>query len=274
MSTAIARIAALPIWPGTPRIAPIAGGRTNQNFRVEAGGCVFFARLGIDLPHHGIARRNELRCARLAAAAGVAPDVVHAGNGVMVTAFVAGHTLVQGEPVADAVLAQLADALRALAARPAPDDLNVFDPVAVGRRDLAALPADRLTSDQHARATAILAAAPRLSADALIHADLIPENVIVARDRVVLVDWEYSGRGDPAVDAASVVLHFGLPPAQAARFVAAHGAVDPAIVAALQPVLALREALWCEVQQIHAGLRGDLADYTRMCWHRLDRVTS
>ncbi|MBM3524906.1 MAG: hypothetical protein FJX57_18310, partial [Alphaproteobacteria bacterium] len=107
----------------------------------------------------------------------------------------------------------------------------------------------------------------------LIHADLIPENVIVAADRVVLVDWEYSGAGDPVVDVASVVLHFGLPPEQATRFVAAHGAADPAIVAALQPVLALREALWCEVQLDHAGLRGDLADYTEMCWRRLDRVT-
>lgn len=269
---AAARLAGLAVWPGAPRITRISGGRTNENFRVEAGGEVFFARLGVDLPHHGIARANELRCARLAADAGVAPAVVHAADGVMVTAFVPGRTLVQGEPVADAVLVELAAALRALGARPAPEDLNVFDPVAVARRDLGALPGDRLAPARRARAAAILDAAPRLTTRTLIHADLIPENVIVAADRVVLVDWEYSGAGDPVVDVASVVLHFGLPSDQAARFVAAHGAADPAVVAALQPVLALREALWCEVQLDHAGLRGDLADYTEMCWRRLDRV--
>ncbi|MBL8702843.1 MAG: phosphotransferase [Alphaproteobacteria bacterium] len=269
---AIARLAALPIWPGAPRIAAIAGGRTNENFRVEAGGRSFFARLGVDLPHHGIRRANELRCARLAAEAGVAPEVVHAGDGVMVTAFVAGRTLVQGEPVADDVLRRLAQALRALAARPAPADLNVFDPVAVGRRDLAALTDGALPAARRARAAAILDGAPRLATTALIHADLIPENVIVSDTGLALVDWEYAGRGDPVVDVASVVLHFGLPAHQAAMFVATHGAADPATVAALQPVLALREALWCEVQQRHAGLRGDLADYTEMCWRRLDRV--
>ncbi len=88
----------------------------------------------------------------------------------------------------------------------------------------------------------------------------------------MLVDWEYAGRGDPAVDVASVILHFGLDPRQAALFVVSHGAVALATVQALQPVLALREALWCAVQAHFVGVRGDLADYTEMCWRRLDRM--
>ena len=270
----IARLAALPIWPATPRIEPIAGGRTNENFRVTSAGRLFFARVGIDLPHHGIIRANELRCLRLAARAGVAPAVIHAADGVMVTAFVAGRTLVQGEPIDDATLVLLAHALRDLSSAAPPPELGGFDPVAVCRRDLASLPAAGLSAARHARAVAILAAAPRLTAQTLIHADLIPENVIVSDGKVTLVDWEYSGRGDPAVDVASVVLHFGLAERQAELFVARRGDVDPAIVQALQPILALREALWCEVQQRFAGLRGDLAAYSELCWRRLDDAAS
>ena len=77
---AIERIRRLPCWRSAPRIRPIARGRTNQNFFVQAGDRSFFARLGVDLPHHGISRANEVRCCRLGAAAGVAPKVVFAAR--------------------------------------------------------------------------------------------------------------------------------------------------------------------------------------------------
>lgn len=274
LRAAAARLAALPIWPATPRIEPVTGGRTNENFRVTAGARSYFARLGIDLPHHGILRANEARSHRLAADAGIAPALIHAADGVMVTEFIAGKTLVQGEALDDEILAGLARALRTLAAVEVPEDLPVFDPAAVCRRDLDALPAEALSMTRRARALTLLAAAPALTSHGLIHADLIPENVIVSDARVMLVDWEYAGRGDPAVDAASVVLHFGLEPRQAAFFVAQRGDIAPATVNALQPILALREALWCEVQRRVGGLRGDLAAYTEMCWQRLDRVAT
>lgn len=270
--TAAERLSALPIWSGNPTIAPISGGRTNENFRVVDGGRSFFARVGVDLPHHGVTRMNEVRCHRMAAAAGVAPAIVHAADGVLITDFVDGTTLTQGVPVDDATLVRLAQTLCRLPTTEGTPDLPAFDPVAICRRDLTALPASALADARREHAIAILDAAPTLMAGTLIHADLIPENVIVAGSRVFLVDWEYAGRGDPAVDVASVILHFGLDPRQASLFVTSHGGVTPATVQALQPVLALREALWCAVQAHFVGVRGDLADYTEMCWQRLDRL--
>ncbi len=266
------RLGRLPIWSAIPVIEPIAGGRTNENFRVSDAGRSYFARLGLDLPHHGISRINEVRSHRLAAQAGIAPAVIHASDGVMVTEFIAGKTLVQGEPLDDALLVRLAHALQNLAEVAVPAELPIFDPAEICRRDLAALPAEALAAAHRDRAIAILAAAPALTTRALVHADLIPESVIVADARIMLVDWEYAGRGDPAVDVASVVLHFGLDPRQSEFFMACRGAVEPATVKALQPILALREVLWCEVQRRFAGVRGDLADYAEMCWQRLDRV--
>lgn len=271
---AVARLGRLPIWPSVPAIEPIAGGRTNENFRVVAGGRTYFARIGVDLPHHGIRRANEVLSNRLAATAGVAPSVIHAADGVMVTEFVEGKTLIQGEPLDDKTLARLARTLCRLGQVVVPPDLPSFDPVTICRRDLDALPAEALSAGRHRQVASILAAAPALADDRLIHADLIPENVIVSAERVTIVDWEYAGRGDPAVDVASVILHFGLEARQADLFVAAHDAAARATVRELQPILALREALWCEVQQRFAGLRGDLADYTEMCWRRLERLAT
>ncbi len=272
--TAIDRIRALPLLGAEPTIRPIDGGRTNENFRVEAGGRIYFARVGVDLPHHGITRTNEIACHRRAAAVGIAPEVIHGADGVMVTAFIDGRTLIQGEPIDDETLTRLGRTLRRLGDEADASALSVFDPVAVCRRDYAALPVDALSDVRRRVASGIIAAAPKLSSHALIHADLIPENVIVAGDRVMLVDWEYAGRGDPAVDVAAVTIHFGLDERQQALLVGAHGGVSAATVDALQPVLALREALWCEVQKRFAGLRGDLAEYTELCWGRLERFAA
>lgn len=270
-TSAIERLLALPLLSAQPTIRPIDGGRTNENFRVESGGRTYFARVGIDLPHHGVTRTNEMACHRRAAALGIAPEVIHGADGIMVTAFLDGRTLVQGEPIDDETLARLAKTLRRLGDQADPSDLSVFDPIAICRRDLAALPSDGLPDARRRVASDIIAAAPRLSNHALIHADLIPENVIVAGEQVMLVDWEYAGRGDPAVDIAAVTLHFDLDGRQRALAVEAHGGVSATTVKALQPVLALREALWCEVQKRFVGIRGDLAEYTEMCWQRLER---
>lgn len=268
----LARLAALSIWPASPTIAPIPGGRTNENFRVDAGGRTYFARIGVDLPHHNISRKTEIRCIGLAAAAGVSPPVLHAADGILVTEFVPGVTLVQGQPVGDDVLVRLAHALGRLFGRPAPADLPPFDPVDICRGYLAALPANTLGASSLARAADILAATPRLTDRTLIHADLIPENVIVAQDSLAIVDWEYAGRGDPAVDVAAVVMNFALDARQAALFVDTHGGVELELVRALEPVMALREVLWCETQRHFVGVRGDLEEYSALCWKRIDAM--
>ncbi len=92
---AIERIRGLSCWPTPPRIRPISEGRTNQSFCVQAGDRSYFARLGVDLAHHGITRANEARCSRLAAAVGIAPKVVFAAGGALVTELVDGRTLVR-----------------------------------------------------------------------------------------------------------------------------------------------------------------------------------
>ncbi len=266
------RLRTLDCWRGPPLIEPWPGGRTNLNFRVEAEGRVYFARVGIDLPHHFVRRSNEARCARLAAASGAAPPVVYDADGILVTAFVAGRTLSHTEPVDDAALDLVADALRRVHAHPAPADLDRFDPVAICRGNLAGLPRRVMTPERWRLLESVLDAAPPLQARCLIHADLIPENFIIAGARAYIVDWEYAGFGDPAVDLAQIDVLFRLDDRRAARLLERHGGVDLATVRALRPVLAAREALWCEVQAHHVGISGDLPEYRALCWRRLEEI--
>ncbi len=268
-SSATERIRSLPCWRSAPTIRAITDGRTNQNYFVKAGDRTFFARLGVDLPHHGITRANEIRCCRLAAAAGIAPKVVFVSDGVLVTEFVDGRTLAQGEAVSNDVLAGLARGLRCLHEYPAPADLAPFDPVARCRRQLKAMPETAIPPAHRRRVLEILQHAPKLEARVLVHGDLIPENVIVRDDVPVLVDWEYAGLGDPLVDLAMVGVHFALPERKRQHFVSSYGDIDPEALARLMPAIAAREAVWCATQTHFVGIAGDLEDYTRLCWDRI-----
>src|SRR6202521_1535212 len=67
----------VPGWKGRPRTAePLAGGITNRNYRVAVNGEVFVVRIPAESGSLlGIDRRVEREASRLAAAAGVGPDV-------------------------------------------------------------------------------------------------------------------------------------------------------------------------------------------------------
>lgn len=74
-SSANERIRSLPCWRSAPTIRAVTDGWANQNYFVTAGNRTFFARLGVDLPHHGIVRANEVRRRQLAADVGIAGDL-------------------------------------------------------------------------------------------------------------------------------------------------------------------------------------------------------
>lgn len=266
-----ARIAALPLWQGRPEIEPVAAGRTNRNFTVLDGGRRYFARVGAEISQHGISRAAERRCATLAAQAGIAPEVVYAGGGIMITALVPGETLDIADAEAPATMARIAALLRQLHAIPRQDDLPDFCPVAVSQRYLSLLP-DATLPVRRGRIAACLALLPSLPAECLIHADLIPENFIRDGERLWLVDWEYAGNGVPATDLAMVISNFGLANNAADAFLRAYGGVDRNVVESLRIAATIREALWCLVQAQIGGATGDLPQYTALCLGRLEQT--
>lgn len=267
--TAEDRLARLPIWRAVPDIVRLDCGRTNVNYLVTSAGEKYFARVADDLPHHAIVRAHEIRCAEAAAALGVAPEVVHAGDGTLVTRFIEGATLRQGEPISPKMRQRIARLLARTHEGRLPPDMPDVNPVAFSRFYLARLPREALPDPDRRRIESILAAAPAGRRTSLIHTDLIPENFIDDGERLWLVDWEYAGLGDPATDLANVAMNFSFDGAARRESVAIHGGVALEDVEALAEAVIAREALWC-LTQIHAGgYRGDLAAYARLCLGRL-----
>ena len=265
------RIAALPLWRGPPVIEPVAAGRTNRNFVVQDQARRYFARVGADIPLHGISRAAERRCAMLAADAGIAPGVLYATGGIMVTTYVEGETLSIASARVPERLSQIAAMLRRLHAIPVQGDLPDFCPVVASHRYLAQL-SDAELPVARPRIATCLTRLPSIPPHCLVHGDLIPENFILSGGRLLLVDWEYAGNGAAAADLAMVISNFELDAAAAQALLRLYGPLDHAAIETMRVAAIVREALWCLMQARIGGMTGDLPDYTALCLQRLERV--
>jgi thiamine kinase-like enzyme len=78
------------------------------------------------------------------------------------------------------------------------------------------------------------------------HNDLVPENVLRTPAGLILIDWEYSGRNDPAWDLASFVLESSLDEASELRFLSAYtgGPVSERLRARVDAYKLLQDFLW------------------------------
>ena len=93
------------------------------------------------------------------------------------------------------------------------------------------------------------------------HNDPVPENFLRTDDGLLLIDWEYSGRNDPAWDLAGLCLEWELSTAQEREVMAAYGADDETLpwrVTAYRPVADLVWSVWATVQTTN---QRQLAEY-------------
>ena len=184
---------------------------------------------------------------------GVAPPVLAAGPGVLVTRRLPGGTrpLREVSPPAlerlGAVLRRVHELERADAGAPpghAPvASLAAYRAGRAARMVAAAGPRAGLAS-RVATATADRDP-PSPRPFRLLHADVWGGNVVWDGGVPALVDWEYSHLGDPALDLAYAAAMDDLDDARAAALVAGYG--DPALaprVDAWRPLAAMEAAVW------------------------------
>lgn len=269
-----ARLHSLDFWPGPIAVEPLAGGITNHNYRVAAGGRAFVARLCEDRPLLGIDRRNEVVCQRAAHACGVAPEVVHHEDGVLVSACIEARTLTP-EGVRDpafvprlaAVLHRLHDAWDVLCGEML--YFSAFQTVRTYARNARELGAklppdlDDLLDDARRLARRVAPFVP-----VLCHNDLLAANVLDDGRLVWLVDWEYAGMGHPLFDLAGVSGNCAFPPELEAELLRAYrGEVDARDLRelhVLKTMSLLREALWSLIQTVASDLAFDYVEYARV----------
>ena len=86
------RIKKLPCWSGAITAEPLTGGLSNESWKVVDATGLHVVRFGSDYPVHHVDRAREVMSARAAHAAGFAPAVEYADEGVMVSAYVSSRT--------------------------------------------------------------------------------------------------------------------------------------------------------------------------------------
>ena len=277
-------IDAVPSWRGRePKVTPIEAGRTNRNFRVELDGEVFFLRLsGKDTELLGIDRTAEHRAARGAAAAGVGPEVIAflPELGCLVTRWVPGEPLAEGDMEDGEVLTRVVDVVRAIHAGPElPSSFDAFAIVEDYRR--VSIERGVGVPDAYERAFAsaerIRAAfSSRSSTPAPCHNDLLADNFLRGANGFWLVDYEYAGMGDPFFDLGNLSINNGLSDDAQEQLLHLYvGEVTDAHRARLRLMRIMsdfREAMWGVVQQGLSTLDIDYVAYAQTHFDRLERT--
>jgi thiamine kinase-like enzyme len=276
-------IAAVPEWRGhEPTITPIEAGRTNRNYRVEVGSATFFLRLSHeDTALLGIDRVAEYEAALAAAASGVGPEVVAhlPEHGCLITVWVPGEPLAEGDMEQESVLADVARVVSTIHAGPAlPATFDTFRIVEAYRRVSVerGVPIPEAYGPAHAHAERIEAAFARAPVRARpCHNDLLSDNFLRGTDGFWLVDYEYSGMGDPFFDLGNLSINNGLSEAsQETLLRLTFGEPTQAHRARLQLMRIMsdyREAMWGVIQQGLSTLDIDYVAYADRHFERLLR---
>ncbi|MEP7239607.1 MAG: phosphotransferase [Devosia sp.] len=258
------RIAALPIWSGAPRIAPLAGGISNLSFTATDAAGKYVVRITRDFPFHHVFRDREVMSARAAHAAGFAPEVVHAEPGMMVSRFIDGRVLTPADLRAD--IPRVAEFLLRFH-RQMPERLSgpgfIFWVFHVNRDYVRQLRDEGRASrgDEWLALNAELEAAQTALPIAFGHHDLLAANLIDDGTRLWLIDYEYAGLGTAMFDLANLSSNNGFSPEQSRELLAAYFGSAPdepmqRAHAAMEAASLLREALWSLVSVTHLDAPG------------------
>jgi thiamine kinase-like enzyme len=259
---AVARVPGLSDQPFTSSQLP--GGLTNRNYRVTtADGRQLVVRLSS--PQSAlltIDRDAECDNARAAASTGVAPEVLaYAPDlGALVISWIDGNTFEAADLDDSATLVTVAAACRRLHAGPRfATEFDMFD---LQRRylDLVTARGFRLPEAylDFMSTVAVMreALAVRDEGTVPCHNDLLAANIMASGDRLWLIDYEYSGNGDPCFELGNLCSESHLDTNRLTELVAAYyGAATPGKVA-------------------RARLLGLMSDYGWTLWASIQSATS
>jgi thiamine kinase-like enzyme len=258
---------------------PLEGGITNRNYRATLGGGEYVVRRhGRETELLGIDRTAERIAGEAAARLALAPALAAVVDGGLVRRYIECSPLEGAEVRARA--AELARALRAFHDSGTRLPVRFWVPELLDR--YAALVSSRGRSLPREYAAIVevaarIAAAVPVEPDRPCHNDLLPGNLIRARDggRIMIVDWEYAGMGHPLFDLGNLSVNNGYEEEDDERLLAAYE--EPSVPsdarrAALKLMRLLsdaREAAWGVVQGAISELDFDFEGYAGLHFQRL-----
>jgi thiamine kinase-like enzyme len=265
--------------PGqTATVEPLPGGITNANFKVDLGSEQVVVRVpGNNTEVLGIDRATEIACNRVAAAIGVAPEVVAVDEmtGCIVTRFLEGRPIPMAELATEPTLgAVIATLLRVHTAGSVETEFNPFHVVRSyhGEAQCRGVP----EPFDYAQVSSVLArieAARPFQPSVLGHNDLLNANMLYD-GAIRILDWEYAGMADPYFDLANFSVNNELG-SERDEAVLRHyfGSVDEsklATLALMKLVSEVREAMWAVVQLAISELEVDFVAYATERYERFE----
>jgi thiamine kinase-like enzyme len=269
-------------WRGRPvSIRPLANGLTNANYRVDVDGQAFVVRIpGASTELLAIDRANELHNARIAAALGLGPAVLHhfPESGATVVEFLHGRPMTNASLGEAGMPARLAATLRVL--HGGPRFLRGFDMLALAERyrALAERRGFPLPSGYASRRAAIEALGRALAARPLsavpCHNDLLADNFIEQDGRLRVLDWEYSGNGDPAFELGNACRELDYGEDRIGELCQGYfGGAPPPLVARVRLHMIVSDlgwTLWAAIQAAISRLAFDFRAYGAARWTRAE----
>ena len=265
------------VRPGVPAtVEPLPGGITNANFKVDLGAEQVVVRVpGNNTGLLGIDRVSEVAANRVAAAVGVAPEVVAVDEetGCIVTRFLEGRPIPMAELATEPTLGEvIATLVRVHGAGSVATEFNHFQVIRSYHEELRSrgVP-EPFDYDEFSDLLDCIEAVRPFRPSVLGHNDLLNANML--HDGTIrILDWEYAGMADPYFDLANFSVNNELG-AERDESILRHyfGSVDDAKLATLalmKLVSEMREAMWGVVQVAVSELE---VDYTSYAAERHDR---
>jgi len=275
-------IASISDWQGkTVTCAPLSGGLTNTNYRVEVEGQPYFVRVpGPKTELLAIDRQNEVFNTKAAAQAGVGPKVIYhlAEHDVMVLEFIFGETMSNLRLRAQGMPGRIARSIKLLHAGPRfLTDFNMFRltefyldicreyQVTIPERYPERLPA--VYQIEKAMSARPLPSVP-------CNNDLLAENYIDDGNLLRLIDFEYSGNNDPCFELGNTCQELGYDENQIRELCAAYfGAATPARLARMKLNMIMSDvgwALWAAIQAKISSIEYDFWGWAIERWERAE----
>jgi thiamine kinase-like enzyme len=267
------------------KTAPLTGGITNLNYKVEADGKEYVLRItGADTEMLGISREVEYAANLAAGKLGVAPEVMFfiESEGYLVNRFVDGKRVPPGEIARPENIRRVARKLRVFH-KQAPElkgEFNVFRRIEmlseVSRRYNARFPFDfdRIMKKVQETQQALLANPyiPTPCHDDLLNMNFLEEQAPGEIGELRLLDWEYAGMGDIFFDLGNFSHHHQLNDQLIRLFLQEYfGEVTEKNFARLKLMSAMsevHEAMWGTTQTGISRLEEDFQGYADLWFGR------
>ncbi len=182
-------------------VRELLGGKTNRSFLVASG--AFQAVIRVNASNSlslGIDRNRERKILQLLQPTGCVPKLLFSSDQVLVTGFCEGRHWTQAD-LSDvgnrrAVNAMLEQIQSIPVADLPPRNYVDYCKAYITQLDQSLI--------EPALVETILSAAAAIDSSVwpavICHHDLVPENIILAANGLILLDWEYAAMGHPALD--------------------------------------------------------------------------